>query len=93
MDALARATAIARTKEQAAAAYEQFLQERALGWEPQQSWLAGRVELAKIYLAVGEKEKAAKQLEMFTTLWKDADANLPLLKEALQLQQGLRAKP
>jgi len=51
------------------------------------------VELAKIYLAVGEKEKAAKQLEMFTTLWKDADANLPLLKEALQLQQGLRPKP
>jgi len=93
LDALARATAIAGTKEQAAAAYEQFLQERALGWEPQQSWLAGRVELAKIYLAVGEKEKAAKQLEMFTTLWKDADANLPLLKEALQLQQGLRPKP
>ena len=92
LEALARATVIAGTKEQAIAAYEQLLGERQmpLGWEPQQSWLGARVQVAKLYLALGEKDKAAKQLEAFLSLWKDADADLPLLKDALQLQGELQ---
>jgi hypothetical protein len=41
-----------------------------------------RVWLARALLASGEKEKARAAYGEFLTLWKDADADIPILKEA-----------
>jgi hypothetical protein len=38
--------------------------------------------VASDYAARGEKQKASETLAIFLNLWKDADANLPLLKLA-----------
>jgi len=54
----------------------------AVSWEPQQNWLASYVTLASDYAAKDEKEKARATLAAFLQRWKDADPNLPLLKQA-----------
>ena len=65
-------------------AYESLLgaPERGLGWEPQQRWVEARYTLAEDYLARGDRQKARETLEALLKLWKDADADLPLLKRA-----------
>jgi DNA-binding winged helix-turn-helix (wHTH) protein/tetratricopeptide (TPR) repeat protein len=54
----------------------------SLSWEPQQRWLEARYTLATDYAARGDKLKARETLETLLNLWKDADADLPLLKKA-----------
>ncbi len=63
--------------------YEKFLSppDGPIGWEPQQLWLAAHSTLASDYLAEGEREKAKQTLGHLLDLWKDADANLPLLRQ------------
>jgi cytochrome c-type biogenesis protein CcmH/NrfG len=56
--------------------------DRALSWEPQQRWLEARYTLASDYAARGDRQKARVMLEKLLNLWKDADPNLPLLKQA-----------
>jgi eukaryotic-like serine/threonine-protein kinase len=70
--------------EKAIAAYEKMLSstDRSLGWEPQQRWLEARYTLASDYASRGEKQKARETLETLLNLWKDADPNLPLLKQS-----------
>jgi eukaryotic-like serine/threonine-protein kinase len=70
--------------EKAIAAYEKMftLTDRSLGWEPQQRWLEARYTMALDYASRGEKQKARETLETLLNLWKDADPNLPLLKQA-----------
>lgn len=67
---------------QASACYEKLLGLglRALGWEPQQSWIEAHAELAEIYLSKGDNAKAAGSLNELARLWKDADSDLPLVK-------------
>lgn len=55
-------------------------------WEPQQRWASARYQLALDYQERGQTEKARQTLATLFALWKDADANLPLRKAALQLQ-------
>jgi eukaryotic-like serine/threonine-protein kinase len=55
---------------------------RSLSWEPQQRWLEARYTLALDYSSRGEKQKARDTLAMLLNLWKDADPDLPLLKQA-----------
>ena len=64
-----------------------------IGWEPQQNWIAAHYRLASIYLAKGDKKKAAALLDWLLDAWKDADAGLPLLKEALRLRQEIQSAP
>ena len=58
------------------------LRYRALGWETQQLWLAAHATLAADYAAKGDREKAKQTLGLLLDLWKDADPDLPLLKQA-----------
>ncbi|MGH9650691.1 MAG: tetratricopeptide repeat protein, partial [Terriglobales bacterium] len=86
---LARAYQLAGDTEQAIRWNEVLLAVKhpPFGWEAQQDWIAAHVHLAKLYLARGERDKAAARLNEFFTLWKDADPDLPLLKEAQRLQK------
>ena len=69
---------------EAVASYEKMLSsiDPSLGWEPQQRWLEARHALALDYASRGEKQKARDTLATLLNLWKDADPNLPLLKQA-----------
>jgi eukaryotic-like serine/threonine-protein kinase len=61
------------------------LSPNAITWEPQQRWLAAHCALAQEYLARGEPQKAKRTIDQLLELWKDADANLPLRKQAESL--------
>jgi DNA-binding winged helix-turn-helix (wHTH) protein/tetratricopeptide (TPR) repeat protein len=54
----------------------------SLSWEPQQRWLEAHYTLALDYASRGDKQKARENLATLLSLWKDADSNLPLLKQA-----------
>ncbi|MFZ0336036.1 MAG: tetratricopeptide repeat protein [Candidatus Acidiferrales bacterium] len=54
-------------------------------WEPEERCIQGRYFLAEDYLAEGDREKANSTLGAFLKLWSNADANLLLRKQALQL--------
>ena len=41
-----------------------------------------RLQLGRSYLAIGNKEKARNLYQDFLTLWKDADPDIPILKQA-----------
>ena len=45
-------------------------------------WLAARLNLARAYAISGDREKAKLAYEGFLTLWKDADSDIPILKQA-----------
>lgn len=91
VESLAHAYATSGNIEQAIACYETLVAMRSscLGWEPQQPWIAAHYRLAKAYLSRGEKEKAKKLTATLLGLWKEADAELPLLREALRLRKEL----
>jgi eukaryotic-like serine/threonine-protein kinase len=83
LDSLARAYEASGDTDQAARWLKTFNDaEEALGWEPQQDWLASFVRLARLDLAQGKKAEAKALLSHFLDLWKDADPDIPLLKEA-----------
>jgi len=84
LEALARAYAAAGDSDQAVAWYEKLLAlpEQPLGYEPQQDWLAAYYRLGIAYLSRGDKTKAAVVLGKFLSLWKEADPDLPLLRDA-----------
>jgi tetratricopeptide (TPR) repeat protein len=91
VESLARAYEVAGKSDDAIASYEAFLKMRSAsdGWEPQQYWFAAHVNLAKLYLARKEEEKARRALQEFLTLWESADPDLPLIKEAQRLRKTL----
>lgn len=92
IESLARAQRIAGNSDDAIASYEEFLKMRhqSTGWEPQQEWIAAHIHLASLYMARNEEEKARRVLREFLTLWKSADPDLPLLKEAQRLGMKLQ---
>ncbi len=92
VEALASAYQKAGKTDQVIAWYEKFLdiQNQSIGWEPQQLWLADHVTLAADYLAKGDHEKAKQTLNQLLSLWKDADTNLSLLKQAKDEYAKLR---
>jgi DNA-binding winged helix-turn-helix (wHTH) protein/tetratricopeptide (TPR) repeat protein len=84
-EALAHAYQKSGKTDQAIAWYEKLMAVPgggAASWEPQQHWLAAYSTLASDYASRGEKQKARETLAIFLNLWKDADSNLPLLKQA-----------
>ena len=87
-EGLARAYQMSGDRARAVAQYEKFLaaQEQSLLWEPQQRWLTAHYVLASDYAAMGDRASARRTLEPLLALWKDADANLLLRKDALALQ-------
>jgi serine/threonine protein kinase/Flp pilus assembly protein TadD len=95
VEGLAHAYEASSNTDQAAVWYERFLEavDPPIGWEPQQDWLAANYHLARIYLAKGDKAKAATQIDRLLEPWKDADPGLPLLKDARKLKQEIDSKP
>jgi DNA-binding winged helix-turn-helix (wHTH) protein/tetratricopeptide (TPR) repeat protein len=83
-EAIASAYAQAGKTDDAIFWYEKFLSipARSIAWEPQQLWLAAHCKLAAEYLAKGDRAKAKQTLGRLLDLWKDADPNLLLLKQA-----------
>ena len=95
VEGLARAYEAKGNLEQAIAWYEKLLSAKSppLGWEQQQDWIAAHYHLAKIYFAKGDKAKAASQLDWLLNAWKEADPELPLLKDAVRLRKEIESKP
>jgi eukaryotic-like serine/threonine-protein kinase len=88
LEALARAYQQAGKTDEAINWYQKLLSlppNREIQWEPQQLWLAAQCTLAADYLAKGDREKAKQTIDRFLNVWKDADADLPLRKQALSL--------
>jgi tetratricopeptide (TPR) repeat protein len=71
--------------------YERFLAkpDAALSREPQQRWLTAHYTLAADYLALRDRVKARAALAPLLVLWNDADPNLPLHKQAVELNERL----
>jgi len=64
-----------------------------INWEPQQRYLDARYFLAEDYLVEGDRQKANKELASLLQLWANADANLPLRRQALQLDARIAQAP
>jgi eukaryotic-like serine/threonine-protein kinase len=84
VEALASAYQRAGKMDDAITWYENFLNQgrEPIAWEPQQPWLAAHCTLAADYLSKGDREKAKQILSQLLNLWKDADSNLLLMKQA-----------
>jgi DNA-binding winged helix-turn-helix (wHTH) protein/tetratricopeptide (TPR) repeat protein len=82
IEALAYAFQQSGKIDEAVAIYEKMFSSngKSLSWEPQQRWLEARYTLALDYASRGDKQKARETLATLLNLWKDADPNLPLLK-------------
>ena len=65
----------------AAAEFQKILDHRGLLWNCVTSALA-HLGLARAYLLQGDTVKARAAYQDFLTLWKDADPDIPILKEA-----------
>jgi len=83
-EAIAHAYQLSGDADKAIAVYENMLRapDLSLSWEPQQRWLEARYTLALDYSSRGDKQKARETLAALLNPWKDADPNLPLLKQA-----------
>jgi len=91
-EAAARAYDKAGDTDRAISSYEQLLAGgwcHLTGWEPQQRCEEARIALARDYLARGDRQKAQAALAPMLKDWLDADASLPLKKQALQLQSQI----
>lgn len=73
--------------------YEKLLADEPglVAWEPEQRYLQARYFLAEDYLAAGNRRKASAAITELLKLWANADANLPLRKEALALNARIGA--
>ncbi len=92
-ESLARAYLQGADSSRAIEAYDHFLamKARSLGLEPQQLWLEAHCRLASLLMSQGESQRAKDLLDTLLRLWKDADPELPLLREAGRLQSALLA--
>ena len=77
----------------AIAAYDAFLRDDPLGWEPQQAWLGAHYRVARLQARRGDERHALARLDTLLALWEDADPDLPLLQAARQLRSELSARP
>ena len=89
LDGLSRAYEASGDIEQAARWSKTFSETGALGYEPQQDWIASFVRLARLSLARGDKDAARAALGHFFSLWNDPDRDLPLLREAQRIRKQL----
>jgi eukaryotic-like serine/threonine-protein kinase len=92
MEGLARAYQASGNTAMATNQYEKYLSSSGHGllWEPQQRWLVAHYTLAADYLAMGDRVKARAALDPLLLLWKNADQDLPLRKQAIALNERLQ---
>lgn len=79
---------LAGDNQNAIAGYEQFVNDRgALMWEPQQQIFTAYYALANDYLQRGDRVNATANVDHLLHLWANADTDLRLRRDALELQQ------
>ena len=83
-ESLAFAYQMAGKPQDAARVYEDGLNHGKfpLGAEGQEYWILAHYELGKIYQELGDTAKAKEYYEQFFSIWKDADPDIPVLKQA-----------
>ena len=72
---------LAAGQEGAAAEFQKIIDHPGVVWNCATGALA-HLELGRAYAAAGDKAKARAAYQDFLTLWKDADSDVPVLKEA-----------
>jgi serine/threonine protein kinase/Tfp pilus assembly protein PilF len=70
--------------------YEKFLGISSLGFERQEPWILAHYQLGRIYEQKGQPEKAADYYQRFLNIWKEADEDLAVLKDARQRLAALK---
>jgi tetratricopeptide (TPR) repeat protein len=68
--------------EEAAGSYVKIGAAESVGWEAQEHWILAHYELARIYRERGDSEMAKEYYARFLNIWKDADPDIPVLKQA-----------
>jgi len=66
----------------AAEKYKEIIAGFELGYEMQEHWILAHHELAKIYRELGDTQKAKEYYEKLFSIWKEADSDIPLLRQA-----------
>jgi hypothetical protein len=74
---------------QAAAEFQKILDHRGIVWNEPIGALA-HWQLGRAYVLQGDSAKAKSEYGVFLTLWKDADPDIPILKEAKTEYAGLQ---
>ena len=77
----ARRTSQARQGREAAAEFQKILDHRGIVFADPIGALA-HLQLGRAYVVSGDKAKAKSAYQDFLTLWKDADRDIPILKQA-----------
>jgi eukaryotic-like serine/threonine-protein kinase len=67
--------------QEAEAEFQAAMKLKNVGWEDQSPWLA-QLYLARAYAMQGDTAKARATYQDFLALWKDADPDVPMLKQA-----------
>jgi tetratricopeptide (TPR) repeat protein len=75
--------------DQAIAKYELLISRKDLGWEAQEYWIQAHYQLAKLYEAKADRERAIQFYRRFLEIWKDADPGLPEVEDAKKRLAGL----
>jgi predicted Zn-dependent protease len=89
-----RATAYLATREsrKAAAEFEKIIGYR--GWDEWEIFTPlAQLGLARAYAMQGDREKSRKAYDDFFTTWKDADPDIPILRQAKAEYKKLSATP
>ncbi len=68
--------------QEAARKYQEIIAKSWLGAEHQEFWILAHYELGKIYEELGDTQKAKEYYEMFLSIWKDADPDINILRQA-----------
>jgi DNA-binding winged helix-turn-helix (wHTH) protein/tetratricopeptide (TPR) repeat protein len=74
----------------AAAEFEKIIEHRGEGWWPVYAPLA-RLGLARAYGMQGDHERTRKAYDEFFTTWKNADPDIPILRQAIAEYKKLNA--
>ncbi len=82
LDSLALAYRKLGKPQEAAAKYEEIIARCMLGGEEQEYWILANCELGKIYKEIGDIQRSKEHYGRFLNIWKDADADIPILIEA-----------
>ncbi len=67
--------------ERARAKYEELIDMKDIGWEAQEYWLQAHAQLGRIYEQKGDIEKARQCYERLLEIWKEADSDLPAMRD------------
>jgi len=89
VESLANAYRVTGDRTQAIAHYETLLAMDALGWEPQQRWIAAHYTLADLYRQAGQLDRARQTADALLTIWTAADPDLLLLARTRELREQL----